>query len=92
MAKRKEKKEIRKPLSVSSVNNVFKQSLEKDNGGNIVTQIEPEGIKNWRDTLIEMTKMVAIESERLALEKGSKRITARDVHDATLLFFGEREK
>ena len=90
MRKKKKKGKNKKisPIPVTTVSKTFKTYLEKDKNGNTITQVEPEGLENLRDTLVEFTKIVAIESEKLAITKGSKRITARDIHDATVTFFG----
>ncbi len=85
MAKKKKKQKVRKPLSLSSVKKTFNNTLEKE------FQVEPEAIENLRDTLIEIAEIIAIDSEKMAISKGTKRITAKDVHDATMIWLERGE-
>jgi len=77
--KEKTKQKIKSNLSDSVARKMLQAYLEKDSKEKKQLQIAPEAITIFKKDILEITSWVAIKAERLAMARGSSRITEEDI-------------
>ena len=86
----KPKANISSPLRINTVKNLMHKYLEKENGDS-TTQVEAEAVTIFQGVLIDTTRWIMIDAEKMARYRGQKTITKDDIRAAVVNYLGDRK-
>jgi len=81
---------ISSPLRLNTVKNLMHKYLENEAGEN-KTSVEAEAVTVFQGVLIDVSRWVMIEAEKLARYRGQKTITKDDIRAAVVKYLGDRK-
>lgn len=98
LMERKEKKKkqtkpvvnISSPLRINTVKNLMHKYLENEAGEN-KTAVEAEAVTIFQGVLIDTTRWIMIDAEKMARYRGQKTITKDDIRAAVVNYLGDRK-